>query len=128
MKGLPFVNQQLQVEAVGFHSCNEGQLGVLITPWFMNLILLPVAAKDGTCLAGDKSDFPFPSGTIEFTCCEDEQLGQYLSAVLFRTVSDFPNQAVARDIARHVLKNINVTKDKTRTLSRRAVLTGCGPV
>ena len=41
MQGLPIVNPELSVEAVGFEPFEAHELGVLISPWFMNLVLLP---------------------------------------------------------------------------------------
>jgi [NiFe] hydrogenase assembly HybE family chaperone len=41
MRDLPIVNPKLAVEAVGFDQWEEKDLGILITPWFMNLVLLP---------------------------------------------------------------------------------------
>ena len=41
MEGLDFVNPALSVEAVAFAPWQGHWLGVLITPWFMNLILAP---------------------------------------------------------------------------------------
>jgi Protein of unknown function (DUF3457). len=41
MRDLPVVNASLSVQAVGFNRFGEDWLGVLITPWFMNLMLLP---------------------------------------------------------------------------------------
>ena len=46
MQGMPFVNRALRVEAVDFRAWDDHQVGVLITPWFMNLILLPGPAGD----------------------------------------------------------------------------------
>ena len=41
MQGMPILNPALEVQAVGFRELEEHLLGVLITPWFMNLVLLP---------------------------------------------------------------------------------------
>ena len=41
MEGLGFVNQALEVEAVAFEPWQGHWLGVMVTPWFMNLVLLP---------------------------------------------------------------------------------------
>lgn len=41
MRGVPVINPALSVQAVGFNPFNGDWLGVLITPWFMNLLLLP---------------------------------------------------------------------------------------
>ena len=45
MRDLPIVNPRLAVEAVGFEQWEDQDLGVLITPWFMNLVLLPDSAR-----------------------------------------------------------------------------------
>ena len=45
MVGVPLLHPGLQVQAVGFAPEPEGSsaLGVLVTPWFMNLLRLPLA-------------------------------------------------------------------------------------
>jgi [NiFe] hydrogenase assembly HybE family chaperone len=128
MEHLPITNRRLRVEAVGFRRCGDYQLGVLITPWFINLILLPESAIVGDHPQGSKSTVTFACGNVEFTGCDDPRLGQYRSAALFRSVTDFPSQAVASDIANQVLKNQYTANDDTPSLTRRAVLTGRGLV
>lgn len=124
MQDLPIVNKRVQVEAVGFQDYNEHKLGVLITPWFMNLVLLPHGDAWADSAQGDKSSIEFPSGPIEFTISRDETLGTYLTAVLFRSVSDFPDHDVARDVAERVMKELFVPARKDRALTRRELLTG----
>ncbi len=41
MTGVPVVNDKLAVRAIGFRPWREHWLGILLTPWFMNLMLLP---------------------------------------------------------------------------------------
>jgi [NiFe] hydrogenase assembly HybE family chaperone len=124
MRDLPIVNPALKVEAVGFEGFEDHQLGVLITPWFMNLVLLPGNDEWATAQQGDMSTIGFPSGPIEFTCCHDTEIGTYLSAVLFRSVLDVPDQPMAREVARRVMKGLFVSVPSGRKLSRRALLTG----
>ena len=125
MRDLPIVNPRLEVEAVGFDRWEDQDLGVLITPWFMNLVLLPDAEAFGDRLQGDLIDCEFPSGNCELTVCHDEQLGTYLAAVLFRTVVDFPDQETARAIAEDALANILVEPDpEAGDISRRDLLRG----
>lgn len=45
MLGLPILNPALEVEAVGFLPYCGHSLGMLITPWFMKLMLLPGEAS-----------------------------------------------------------------------------------
>lgn len=121
MQGLPFVNRALEVEAVGFCSWKSFELGVLITPWFMNLILLPESDTD--IGQGHKINAKFPSGDLEFTTARDEELGLYLSAVLFSSVMSFASQDTARDIAVEVMRELFDTKHNTKVISRRKMFT-----
>lgn len=124
MQDLPIVNRFIRVEAVGFQDFDGDQLGVLITPWFMNLVLLPAGKDYSDRAQGEASTIAFPSGPIEFTTSHDELLGTYLTAVLFRSVSDVPDQTMAREIAGQVMKELFVAAGNRRSLSRRELLTG----
>ena len=124
MQDLPIVNKALQVEAVGFREYHGHQLGVLITPWFMNLILLPGADNWSNSSQGDTSSIDFPSDRIEFAVSHDDMLGTYLSAVLFRGVAKLANQATARKLALDVLDDLMKPPRNERTVSRRDLLTG----
>jgi [NiFe] hydrogenase assembly HybE family chaperone len=121
MQGLPFVNQALEVEAIGFCPFNEHQLGVLITPWFMNLVILLKAGIGSTFPAGSKITVRLPSGPIEFTAACDDELGTFLSAVLFSSVGDIPDQITARDIAQEVMQEVFNPAHNEKTMSRRAL-------
>ena len=126
MRGLPIVNERLAVEAVGFEQWEDQDLGILITPWFMNLVLLPDSARLADMAKGDRVDCKFPSGSCELTVYHDEQLGSYLAAVLFRTVADFPDQEIARAIAEEALAQIltEPPEKESPQVSRRGLLTG----
>ena len=124
MRDLPIVNKALQVEAIGFHEYRGHQLGVLVTPWFMNLILLPGVDKWSNSSQGDTSSIDFPSGRIEFAVSHDKMLGTYLSAVAFRDVVEIADQATARKLALEVLDNLMKPSRNERTVSRRELLTG----
>lgn len=125
MRDLPIVNPCLDVEAIGFDRWEGQDLGVLITPWFMNLVLLPGDGDLVEQAQGDLIACQFPSGICEMTVCHDEELGTYLAAVLFRTVVDFPDQETARAIAEDALANILVEPDlEAGDISRRDLLKG----
>ena len=102
MQGLPIVNPALSVEAVGFEPFEAHQLGVLISPWFMNLVLLPGDDALDVFKQGASVKIELPAGPYEFTVSHDEAVGTFLSAILFRTVSDFPDQQTARDVATEI--------------------------
>ena len=61
MAGLPVVNRALSVRAIGFRRHADFWFGVMLTPWFMNLMALP--ADDGVVepmKVGSKHSFRFP--------------------------------------------------------------------
>jgi [NiFe] hydrogenase assembly HybE family chaperone len=126
MRDLPIVNPKLSVEAVGFDQWEDQDLGVLVTPWFMNLVLLPDSKRLVDLPQGERVECSFPSGPCELTVYHDEELGSYLAAVLFRTVADFPDQDTARAVAEEALANLLAeppTKESGK-VSRRGLLTG----
>ena len=126
MRDLPIVNERLAVEAVGFERWEEQDLGVLITPWFMNLVLLPDSSRLADMPQGDRIECRFPSGPCELTVYHDKELGSYLAAVLFRTVVDFPDQDTARAVAEEALAQVlaEPPDKEERQVSRRDLLTG----
>jgi len=131
MRGLPICNDRLEVEAVGFTALDEHRLGVLITPWFMNLILLPRDDTWSTMADGATDSVSLPAENCEFTVCQDDELGTYLSAVLFRTVVDFPDQRTAVAVAENVIEQLFTASGEAahtarggRRISRRNLLSG----
>ncbi|NCF24908.1 MAG: [NiFe]-hydrogenase assembly chaperone HybE [Gammaproteobacteria bacterium] len=126
MRNLPIVNPRLEVEAVGFEQWEDKDLGVLITPWFMNLVLLPDSERLVDLPQGERVECRFPSGPCELTVYHDEDLGSYLAAVLFRTVADFPDQDIARAVAEEALAQVLAEpgEEAAETVSRRGLLTG----
>lgn len=126
MQDLPIVNAKLDVEAVGFQAYDEHQIGVLITPWFMNLVLLLGSDIGSRLKQGSKSTLKFPSGPVEFTTAQDEVLGAYLTAVLFRSVAEFPDQYTAKVVALEVMQELFNTARNEHAMSRRALFTNIG--
>ena len=119
MQGLPIVNSHLDVEAVSFRTYSDDEVGILITPWFMNLVVLPGSGTRLEVAQGDEIAWTLPAGDYAMTCCRDETLGDYLTAVLFRTVADFPDQATARDIAETIVEMIFTPQDTAASRAPR---------
>ena len=104
MAGLPFLNPRLRVEAVGFSLWQGQWLGCLVTPWSINLLLLPAAAADWPALAlGEKRRLGFAAGEFEFVCGIDPDLGEHHDCSLFSPALEFLDQAAAVATARAVL-------------------------
>lgn len=104
MQGLPFLNPALRVEAVGFRRWDGRWLGVLITPWFMNLMLLP--DEPGAwhpARYGESVAYALPSGVFEFIAAREPLLGDYQSCSLYSPVFEFADQDGARATALAVM-------------------------
>jgi [NiFe] hydrogenase assembly HybE family chaperone len=101
MAGLGFLNPALQVEAVAFEPWQGHWLGVMVTPWFMNLVLLPRERESWQPLAvGAKRKLRFPAGVYEFIGADDASVGEHQTCSLFSPMLEFEDQAAARLVAR----------------------------
>lgn len=97
MRGLPLANEALAVEAVGFAPWDAHWLGVLVTPWCMNLVLLPrEAAAWQSAPAGAKLAYRFPAGMYEFVSGREDAIGEYQACSLFSPMFEFADHATAR--------------------------------
>lgn len=107
MCGLPLYNAALRVEAVGFEAFNGRLCGVLVTPWCMNLLLLPGADDDWSTLASGKTvKVTYPAGDYHFTLSVPEGIDAHLSLPLFTTVQAIADQHTACSIAIEVLRRL----------------------
>lgn len=100
MAGLAFVNPALDVEAVGFAPWQGRWLGVLVTPWCMNLVLTPLEPAAWRPLApGAKRSSRFPAGDYEFVGAVDEAAGEFQACSLFSPLLQFDDHPTARLVA-----------------------------
>jgi [NiFe] hydrogenase assembly HybE family chaperone len=113
MQGLPILNSALRVSAVGFRQWQGYCLGVLITPWFMNLMLLPNEGDDWQELGiGDKQLHQFPSGPYEFIVGEEPGVGRYQMCSLFSPVFEFADQETAEATAEAAMSALMETENR----------------
>ncbi|MEC4590957.1 MULTISPECIES: [NiFe]-hydrogenase assembly chaperone HybE [Nitrospirillum] len=94
MAGVPVMNPALSVAMRGVHRHGGHWVGVLVTPWFMNLLLLPVA-EEGPRQVGAKTALALPSGRYEGIWGHEDDLGGYWSCSLFSPMFDFADQETA---------------------------------
>lgn len=100
MRDMPMCNPALAVEAVGWRRWGDHWLGVLITPWFMNLMLMPcVGARWQAIGERQTRHYAFPAGVFEFIGGRDPVLGDYQACSLFSPMFEFADQAGARATA-----------------------------
>ena len=97
MAGLPVCNEALRVEAVGFEVRDQQWLGVLVTPWSMNLMLLPAdVASWVSAPEGRRLMVRYPAGEFPFLGGEEPPLGEYLVSPLFASMAPFADQETVR--------------------------------
>jgi [NiFe] hydrogenase assembly HybE family chaperone len=119
MRDVPIVNKLLHVQAVGFQMHDGRPLGVLLSPWFMNLVQLPAEGEDWSALVpGAKEVISFASGEYEFIHNVREMVGGYKACSLFSPMGEFRTQAQAVDVARAVM--VALFQDEHRAETDRA--------
>ena len=99
MRDLPIYNDALDVAAVGFAIRDGAMSGILITPWFMNLMLCP---RDGSLAShspGSLIAHDFPAGSIDFTVGAIDGIGPIASCSLFSPMDEFSTMDQARATA-----------------------------
>ncbi len=103
MQGLPVCNDRLTTEIVGLRRFEQYWVGALITPWTLQLILLPATVEAEELAEGDHRTFVFPQGSILFMASDNPDLGIYMACSLMSPLHDFPSQAAIRSTAEEVM-------------------------
>lgn len=115
MQDVPILNPALWVEAIAFREWNQRYFGVLITPWFMNLIMLlpPEYFPSHMPKVDEKAFYQFPAGHYSFLVCFEEHIGTYHSCSLFSPMFEFDSQDLARATAQQVMQMLFESPEKT---------------
>lgn len=127
MAGVPILNPALRVEALGFELCEAiaapaspetpphtevqalevpGAVGVLITPWFMNLVWFPLARSDQADGVGRSRLRRVGVEGFDFIGGYEPGFGCYDACSLFSPMFEFADPAAARATARAVLDTL----------------------
>lgn len=99
MHDVPILNPALGIKAVGARAVEAGWLSALVTPWFINMMLLPRTPEqmqDYRALQlGSTVTHSFPAGRFEFIVGEEGDLGRYQICSLFSPVLEFESHGAA---------------------------------
>lgn len=129
MRGLPICNPLIAVEAAGFRAHDGIAVGIVIAPWFMNLVAaaIPEGAPLPAAAPGEKRRLALPAGEIEVTVGELEGFGRVDACSLFSPMAGF-DQESARAAAEAALKALFEPPEpeaaEQPALDRRAFLRG----
>lgn len=129
MAGLPLAHPRLAVGCVGFHAEADGTfaLGVLVTPWCMNLVRLPLHEGVAVLAAGHRGTRDIGTRCFDFVGACEADIGTFESASLFSPMFEFVDQAAAVATAEQVLQALGIRADAVPTqehLARRGFLFG----
>ncbi|MGY3450647.1 [NiFe]-hydrogenase assembly chaperone HybE [Bradyrhizobium sp. USDA 4353] len=127
MRELPIYHNALEVEAIGFTSVHGRTIGIILTPWFMNIVS---PAEQGEI--GSTIEIALPAGTFEFTIGDVAGIGRIASCSLFSPISEFEDMAAARIAADAALTALLTAPEETgptraetaSRIDRRAFLRG----
>ena len=111
MRGLPLNHPGLRVEALGLEVWPgepEFALGVLVTPWAMNLLRVALRAQAPLLPVGAKGLHILGARELEFIGAELAAFGRFEMCSLFSPMLEFADQDAALATAREVLKLLRV--------------------
>lgn len=112
MRDVPVQNAALQVQALGFVPDPEQDgvwLGILITPWFMNLVRLAdtePAARHSFLAERDKAIRHFGNTLFEFIGAFEPTIGAFETCSMFSPMFQFENQSAAVATATEILTQL----------------------
>ena len=120
MRDLPIFNGALSVEAVGFRKIGGRIVGVLVTPWFMNVVMsADGGAAQPSAVPGSSLRFRFPAGDIDLTVSEVASAGRIASCSLFSPMFEFEDMTCARTTAEAALAALMTPDDNAEAARRR---------
>ena len=120
MRGIPILNPELSVEAVGFREWKGRWIGVLITPWTINLVLLPGQDAPLTALALDEKEmWSFPSGDYDFMGLNEPEIGTCHMCSLISPVTEFASHEEARAVAQEIINALFAADSANSELATR---------
>ncbi len=104
MADVPICNPAVEVDQVGFKVYDGQVMGIVITPWFMNLVTaglpgqpLPEAEQ------GQRRTVALPAGRVEFLVGDVPGFGRLDACSLFSPMQDFADHAAVVATAVEVL-------------------------
>ncbi len=107
MKDVPICNEALDVAAVGFRRFGDFSLGIVLTPWFMNIVAAPRAgAAKVEERPGATKTLALPAGNIDFLATDLDGFDRLLFASLFSPMQDFVDHAAALATAQNAMEAV----------------------
>jgi len=107
MVDVPILNDKVKVSVIGFQQWQNSYLCIMITPWFMNLMLLPGEEENWEDLRETSaSRHTFPSGNYEFLVGYEPDVGKYQMCSLFSPMFEFADNDAAVETAEVAIREL----------------------
>lgn len=120
MKDVPIINPALRVETVGFREWEGRWIGVLVTPWTMNLVLLPGHnAPLNPLKLDEKKVWKFPSGEYEFLGLNEPSIGTCHICSLISPMNEFDTHDEALSVAQEIMLGLFSTQTNRDELEKK---------
>ncbi|MCO6184614.1 [NiFe]-hydrogenase assembly chaperone HybE [Rhizobium sp. L1K21] len=104
MADVPICNPALDVAATGFRAYCGRAVGVVTTPWFMNLVAIALPGQElDRVVPGQTVRLCLPAGEVEFIVGALEGVGRVDSCSLFSPVFEFATMDEACAVAGEIL-------------------------
>jgi [NiFe] hydrogenase assembly HybE family chaperone len=105
MADVPICNEALAVASIGFRLWRGQALGIVVTPWFMNIVVAPLQGSPPVLAApGATRSVSLPCGKVDFLVAELEGFGRLLMCSLFSPMQDFVDQDAALATAKAAIE------------------------
>ena len=112
MQGIPILNPAIEVQALGFQEIDGRVLGIIITPWLMNVVILPAEDEDWSHMQlGDKRPHEFASRTYKFMLNEIDGIGLCQTHSLYSPMREFRSHQQAVAAAQAFLDGLMVERE-----------------
>jgi [NiFe] hydrogenase assembly HybE family chaperone len=116
MQDIPLLNPALKVQSIGFQTYQGRIIGIIITPWMMNLLLLPAEDEDwGALKLGDKTHHRLPANEYRFMVNEIDGIGICQTHSLYSPMHEFMNQDHAVAAAESFMQTLMVEVEEPDT-------------
>lgn len=99
MAGLPLLNPALAVATIGFREWEGARIGVLVTPWAINLVAVADDPASLRLATDVRRHWRFPSGEYDMMGGDEPECGAFQFCSLFSPAFEFADQAAAEATA-----------------------------
>jgi len=109
MHGVPLLNPALRVQTAHVEPWQGRWLAALVTPWFLNLVLLPRdPARWQPAREGERVFHHFAAGDFAFLASAEPELGEFQACSLVSPMAGFTSQESALATARAAVAMLHV--------------------